>query len=310
MYQIKMILTCFIICVFKFQIKAGDTLSIEGFLQAKSIKAEKTREGAFYVINTEGVGKMPKQGDYVKMKYSGKLLNGKVFDESPKGEPFVFQVGYRQVIQGWEVVLSKLKVGTKATLYIPSDLGYGSSGIGDIIPPNASLVYDIEIEEIMSIEAYDSYMRQLEDKERLSFKKKMEEQFLQDKKLIQEYIVSKKMKAERTQKGMSYVITKKGKGTMPKDGSKITVTYEGSLLNGDIFDTTEDKSNFTFTMGEGKVIEGWEDGLKFFNKGSEGYLLIPSKMGYGATPLEEENKTLIPAHSVLIFKIQIVDIQQ
>jgi FKBP-type peptidyl-prolyl cis-trans isomerase len=288
---------------------ASDTLSIEGFLHAKNIKAEKTREGAFYVVNTEGKGANPKQGDYVKLKYAGKLMDGKLFDESPKGEPFVFQVGYRQVIQGWDVLMPKLKVGTKATLYIPAELGYGNTGIGDIIPPNASLIFDVEVEEVMSIDAYDNYMRQLEDKERIHFKKKMEDQFLQDKKLIQEHIVAHKLKAERTPKGMSYVITKKGKGAMPKEGSKITVNYEGTLLNDTIFDTTEDKSPFTFTMGEGKVIEGWEDGLKFFNKGSQGYLLIPSKMGYGATPLEEENKTLIPAHSVLVFKIEVVDIQ-
>ncbi len=289
--------------------KAGDTLSIEGFLSAKNIKAEKTREGAFYVVNTEGKGASPKHGDYVKIIYAGKLMNGKVFDESPKGEPFVFQVGFRQVIQGWDVLMPRLKVGTKATLYIPAELGYGNSGIGDIIPPNAPLIFDVEIQEVMSIDAYDTYMRQLEDKERINFKKKMEEQFLKDKKLIQEYAVAHKMKVERTPKGMSYAITKKGKGPMPKDGTKMTVNYEGTLVNDTIFDTTEDKSSFTFTMGEGKVIEGWEEGLKYFNKGSQGYLLIPSKMGYGATPLEEESKTLIPAHSVLVFKIEVLGIE-
>jgi FKBP-type peptidyl-prolyl cis-trans isomerase len=289
--------------------QASDSLSIEGFLSAKNIKAEKTREGAFYVVNTEGKGATPKHGDYVKIIYAGKLMNGKTFDESPKGEPFVFQMGFRQVIQGWEVLMPKLKVGTKATLYIPAELGYGNSGIGDIIPPNASLIFDVEIQEVMSIDAYDNYMRQLEDKERINFKKKMEEQFLQDKKMIQEYAVAHKMKVERTPKGMSYVITKKGRGAMPKDGAKMTVTYEGTLVNDTIFDTTEGKSPFTFMMGEGKVIEGWEEGLKYFNKGSQGYLLIPSKMGYGATPLEEESKTLIPAHSVLVFKIEVIDIQ-
>jgi FKBP-type peptidyl-prolyl cis-trans isomerase FkpA len=60
-------------------------------------------------------------------------------------------------------------------------------------------------------------------------------------------------------------------------------------------------------LGTKKVIAGWEEGLKYFNKGSEGYLLIPSKLGYGATPLDD-GKTIVPSNSVLIFKIQVIDV--
>jgi FKBP-type peptidyl-prolyl cis-trans isomerase len=286
----------------------SDSLNLENFLTSKNIKAEKTREGIFFNVDTEGSGAMPKQGDYVKINYVGKLLDGKIFDESPKNDAFVFQVGYRQVIQGWDIIMPKLKVGSKATIFIPAEYGYGSSGIGTVIPPNASLVYEIEVKEILNAKSYDAYMRELEDKERREFQKRSAEQFEKDKKLIQEYAVSHKQKIQRLESGMSYLITKKAKGDKIKEGQTVTINYEGFFLDDKIFDSTKDKQAFTFQTGEGKVIEGMEEGLAQFTKGNEGLLFIPSKMAYGGTPLEDD-KVNIPAHSVLIFKIQVVDVK-
>jgi FKBP-type peptidyl-prolyl cis-trans isomerase FkpA len=284
----------------------SDSLNLENFLTSKNIKAEKTREGIFFNIDTEGSGEMPKHGDYVKLAYVGKLLDGKAFDESPKNEGFVFQVGYRQVIQGWDIVIPKLKVGTKATLFIPAEYGYGNSGIGTAIPPNASLVYEVEIQEILSAKAYDAYMHELEDKERREFHKKVAEQFEKDKKLIQEYAVAHKQKIQRLPSGMSYLMTKNPKGEKIKEGKTVTINYEGYFLDDKVFDSTKDRTPFTFQTGEGKVIEGLEEGLMQFTKGSEG--LLPSKMAYGGTPLEDD-KVNIPAHSTLIFKVQVVDVK-
>jgi peptidylprolyl isomerase len=235
-------------------------------------------------------------------------MDGKVFDQSPKDEPFVFQLGYRQVIQAWDIAFTKLKVGTKATLFVPADFAYGKTGIGDIVPPESSLIYEIEILQVMSVAEYDEYMRSLEDKDRKAFEKRVKEQFETDKKLINEYAINHKYKVQRAPSGLSYLITKNGKGSTSKEGDEVTVSYEGFLINDKVFDTTKDKEPFKFTLGEGKVIEGWEEGLKYFNKGSEGYLFIPSQMAYGATPLEDE-KISIPAYSVLVFKIQVVDIK-
>jgi FKBP-type peptidyl-prolyl cis-trans isomerase len=289
-------------------VNAGDTLTIETFLNSKNIKAEKTREGIFYTIDTEGAGVTPRMGDFIKIKYTGKLLDGKTFDTSPKDEPFVFQLGYRQVIQGWDVLIPKLRVGTKATAYIPAELGYGASGIGDVIPANASLVYDIEVVEVLNADTYDTHMRGLEDKERREFQKKLAEQFEKDKKDINDYAIAHKLKVNRAESGLSYIITKQGKGEKAKEGNILSVHYEGVLLDDKLFDSTNGKQPFSFRLGEGKVIQGWDEGLSHFNKGSEGYLLIPSKLAYGAMPLED-GETIIPAHAVLIFKIQVVDIQ-
>lgn len=92
----------------------------------------------------------PNPGDTLTMHYTGSLAaNGEVFDSSrERGEPFVFQIGVGQVIRGWDVGVMKMSLGERATLKIPAALGYGERGAGGVIPPNADLVFDVELLEI------------------------------------------------------------------------------------------------------------------------------------------------------------------
>jgi FKBP-type peptidyl-prolyl cis-trans isomerase len=287
----------------------NDSLSIEVFLSSKRIKAEKMIDGIFYTIHTEGVGVEPHQGDYVKIRYVGRLLSGKIFDKSAENEPYIFQLGSGQVIAGWNKAIPKLKIGTKTTLYIPSDLAYGTTGIGTIIPPNTPLIYDLEVVEVLNRAQYVAFMRQLEDPQRKKFENQRKQQFETDKKRINDYAILHRLKAQRTASGLSYVVTKEGKGAKPKEGSKVVLHYDGLLLSDQIFDATKDKLPKTIVMGDENLIEGLEEGLSFFNEGAEGYLLIPSKLALGAMPLEENGKVVVPPHSVLIYHIQIIEVK-
>lgn len=95
----------------------------------------------------EGTGeRVVKNGDTIAVHYTGKLTDGTKFDSSvDRGTPFEFQIGQGMVIAGWEQGLLGMKVGEKRTLTIPSDLGYGSRGAGAVIPPNATLIFDVEL---------------------------------------------------------------------------------------------------------------------------------------------------------------------
>ena len=85
----------------------------------------------------------------IQVHYTGKLQDGTKFDSSfDRGEPFSFQIGLRQVIEGWEIGLMGMKVGGKRTLVIPPELAYGERGAGDLIPPNATLIFDVEILDV------------------------------------------------------------------------------------------------------------------------------------------------------------------
>ena len=99
----------------------------------------------------QGTGdRVVKAGDTVSVQYTGKLTDGTKFDSTADhgGQPFSFKVGAGQVIQGWDQGLLGAKAGEKRTLTIPPDLGYGAAGAGAVIPPNATLIFDIEVVSI------------------------------------------------------------------------------------------------------------------------------------------------------------------
>ena len=102
-----------------------------------------------YRIFKEGKGPKPEKGDTVKVHYTGKLTDGTVFDSSKERGPFKFKVGTGQVIRGWDEGVIDMKVGEVRELVIPPNLGYGSRGAGNVIPPDATLVFEVELLEIV-----------------------------------------------------------------------------------------------------------------------------------------------------------------
>ena len=109
----------------------------------------KTESGLRYQIIQKGNGKQAEKGKKVSVHYQGALENGQVFDSSYKRkQPIDFQLGVGQVIEGWDEGIALLQVGDKARFVIPSYLGYGSNGAGGVIPPDATLVFDVELMDV------------------------------------------------------------------------------------------------------------------------------------------------------------------
>ncbi|MBT3322982.1 MAG: FKBP-type peptidyl-prolyl cis-trans isomerase [Anaerolineae bacterium] len=106
----------------------------------------KTESGLEYTENKRGKGAQAEAGKTVSVHYEGKLESGKIFDSSyERGEPIEFELGAGQVIKGWDEGIALMKVGGEATLRIPPELGYGERGAGGLIPPNATLIFDVEL---------------------------------------------------------------------------------------------------------------------------------------------------------------------
>ena len=112
---------------------------------------EITKSGLRYQIIQKGSGITPEKNNTVSVHYKGQLIDGTVFDSSYKrNQPIEFKLGLGQVIPGWDEGVSLLKVGDKARFVIPSYLAYGSQGAGGVIPPNANLIFDVELVKIIN----------------------------------------------------------------------------------------------------------------------------------------------------------------
>jgi FKBP-type peptidyl-prolyl cis-trans isomerase FkpA len=132
------------------------------YLQENNISQTPTSSGLFYVETIKGKGKKAENGKMVKVNYTGKLIDGTVFDTSIESEakkaglfqpqrqyiPLDFELGAGQVIRGWEEGISYMNVGGKATLIIPSTLAYGPSGAGGIIEPYSTLIFEVELVDV------------------------------------------------------------------------------------------------------------------------------------------------------------------
>ncbi len=255
------------------------------YLQDNKLDFKSTESGIYYSIENEGEGGHPTKSHIVNTHYKGYRLDGKTFDSSyDRGEPIEFPL--TAVIQGWQEAIPMLQKGGKGTFIIPSEIAYGSRGAGADIPPNTVLIFDVEL--------LDFY--KAEDKAKIQAEK--------DEALIAEYLKSNGITAKRTDDGIYYTVDKTGNGTHPDINSKVTVHYEGKLLNGNIFDSSIKRGQpATFPLSG--VVPGWQLGVPLFSKGGSGTLYIPSGLAYGPRGAGGA----IPPNAVLIFDVQLIDIK-
>ncbi|MES2268370.1 MAG: FKBP-type peptidyl-prolyl cis-trans isomerase [Bacteroidota bacterium] len=147
------------------KLKAGETASMEAYIKSKGLVAKATPSGLRYVIKSAGIKPKPLNGDTVYVNYTGRTLDGKVFDSSVEAdakagglnqpgrtyEPISFALGAGRVIKGWDEGLALLNEGSKATFIIPSALAYGERGAGADIKPYSTLLFDVELVKVVRV---------------------------------------------------------------------------------------------------------------------------------------------------------------
>jgi FKBP-type peptidyl-prolyl cis-trans isomerase FkpA len=294
------------------QQKGIDDKLLQDYFAKNNIKPLKTASGLYYTIEKEGTGEKIKSGLSVTVNYTGMFIDGKKFDSNTDPEfkhttPFDLEVGVGHVIKGWDEGLQLLKKGSKATLYIPSVLAYGSMGRGQQMPPNAILIFEVEVLKVVTEE---EKKKEAEEKQKAAQADAAKQNAIDDK-LLQDYFAKNNIKATKTASGMYYVITQKGLCENAKPGKKVTMNYTGKLLDGTVFDSNTDPAKghvqpFTFTLGQGMVIKGWDEGVQLLKLGSRGTFYIPSSLGYGS----QGAGASIPANAVLVFDVEVTGIDK
>ena len=277
-------------CSDKSNVEANDSKNIkeenkttkEKPLEGKQLTQEKsnsqnevtTESGLKYVDLVSGDGSSPNSGDKVVVHYTGTLADGTKFDSSlDRGTPFEFTIGVGQVIRGWDEGVMSMKIGGKRKLIIPSDLGYGDRGAGKLIPPGATLHFEVELLEV-------------------------KEKFVDTDFMLPGKEVNK-------DSGLRMIEHIKGDGEKPNSGDLVAVHYTGLLETGQKFDSSHDRgAPFKFNVGVGKVIKGWDEAILDMNVGSKRTLIIPPDLGYG----ERGAGRVIPPNATLVFEVELVKI--
>ena len=132
----------------------------------------------------------------------------------------------------------------------------------------------------------------------------MKEPQLANTKVIDEYVNEKGF--QKHESGVYYKVEKQGEGAKPEAGQTVTVHYKGYLPDGTKFDSSYDRDKpFSFQLGQGRVIQGWDKGIPIFNVGGKGTLLVPSELGYG----QRGAGAKIPPNAVLLFDIEVIDVE-
>lgn len=251
----------------------GLALAIVASCQTKTTTTE---SGLSYEVTEVGTGEQPQAGDKVTVHYTGYLTDSAKtkFDSSlDRGKPFTFTLGKGQVIKGWDEGIALLKAGDKATLYIPSDLAYGERGAGQVIPPNADLVFEVEL---ISFETPEP---------------------------ILPFDVAGK-DTVTTASGLQYILVEEGAGAQPYESQIVSVHYTGYLADGTIFDSSIERGQpIVFPVGTGRVIPGWDEGIMLLNTGAKARFIIPSDLAYGANGAGG----IIPPNATLIFDVELVE---
>ena len=145
----KLIVSLLTLCLFSIYSFEVEAQTKRARTPRSSSAAITTPSGLIYLITKKGTGRQHKAGDTVILNYTGTLTNGVKFDSShDRNEPFEFELGAGRVIKGWDEGVAKLHVGDHAILVIPGKLAYGPTGISNVIPPDATLLFVIEVVDV------------------------------------------------------------------------------------------------------------------------------------------------------------------
>lgn len=261
-------------------VSAEPPLKPDDFADSKKANWKKLENGVFYWDEKAGTGTQAAQGTRVQVHYTGWLASGRKFSSSKDyGKPLATVLGGGRLIAGWEVGLDGIAPGAVRWLKISPSMGYGAKSYS-AIPPNSTLIFRVEMENVERDDALAETMDFFPDLEKLDLQEGPE--------------------------GLRYAIVHQGEGEGAKPGQNVRVHYTGFLSDGKKFDSSRDRGQiFNFPLGKGNVIRGWDLGVEGMLPGEKRVLVIPPKLGYG-----NRGGGPIPGNATLVFVVEYFGAQE
>ena len=259
-------------------------------------KSVVTKNGVEISYLSEGEGPAPASGDIITINMTYKDSKGNLlFDTKDNGgpAPLLFDTSRWQQAGLLYEAFKVVKVGDSITFDIPAANLFETTFRGqvpDSIDASSNISFVVGVVATQSAADYT--------------RKQDEAQLAIDVEIIDAYLSENNIEAITTESGLRYVITQEGQGSNPIAGNDVSVHYNGTLLDGTKFDSSYDRGQpFSFSLGKGRVIKGWDEGIALLNKGAKATLYIPSTLAYGS---RGSGPTIGP-NTVLKFEVELID---
>lgn len=284
-------------------LKNNEETAIQNYLEKYKLNIKPDNSGLYYIPITPGKGPNVNVGDMVTVHFIISMLDGQVlFSTYKENQPAEFELGKPYDTEGMNAGLLRMNKGSRAKLILPSKLAFGEKGRGTMIQPYTPLICDIELVDFKTKSDYEKLAREKEIRDQAlnnsNFKSEMGK--------LDEYIKKHNIRTSPRASGLYFIETVKGSGKQAASGSVVQVHYTGKLLNGLIFDSSYDRGKpLDFTLGKGRVIKGWDEGIALMKEGGEATLIIPSNLAYG----EKGSGEKIVPYSTLIFEVKVISVK-
>ncbi|RYD77418.1 MAG: FKBP-type peptidyl-prolyl cis-trans isomerase [Sphingobacteriales bacterium] len=278
-------------------------LAAASLFSCKTNNLSTTENGLQYTMHTSEKGEKAKVGDYIKIHLINKTEKDSVLTSTyTNNKPVTLEITKPSFKGDLMEGFTMMTEGDSGTFLVSVD----SLAQGNPLPPflrsGSFLKFDVKMVDIMTKEQYMQDMQKAQQEEM----SKQQQMVVDQAATIEAYAKEKNLSVQKTESGLFYTIETPGTGDSPKPGQQVSVHYKGYLLDGKVFDESISKGEpITFPIGQGQVIPGWDEGIMLFKKGGKGKLLIPSPLAYGA-----RDSGPIPANSILVFDIELVDIKK
>jgi FKBP-type peptidyl-prolyl cis-trans isomerase FkpA len=217
-------------------------------------------------------------------------------------EPMDIEFGQQFDTEGFDEALAYLQKGTKAKLIVPSHLAFDSIGRNQMIPPYTTMLYNVELVGIfvqkLKLNANWKHARKAEEQ-------KAQKSRLEEQSSINNFLKKNNITIDPRPSGMYYLETEKGTGKPAIAGKTVKVHYTLYNIEGKLLQSSKEMNQpFSFVVGQGQVIQGWDEGLLLMNEGGKARFILPSSLAYGGTARGND----IPAYSPLVFDVELLEV--